>query len=296
MDSGELPPLNWLRAFEASARHLSFTQAAEELALTQSAISQQIKGLETYLRTPLFLRRARGIELTDAGRAYLPTLEGALAQIADVTRMIRGGQGDAELTIQTNMAFSINWLAPRLGDFLSTHPWIRLNVVNVLWPLELVRPFSTVEIRFGSGLWERPGIRKLCDASAYPVCAPTAVSSLQKPEDIFGYRLVDCAGISGGWPGWLKQAGAAMPDPAPIIHQASTYVMVFAMVEAQGFIGLGHDVICDTALASGRLAKPFDLSIPLSEGYYLIPPTAGENEAARLFSDWLEQAFSQTAA
>lgn len=291
MESGDLPPLNWLRSFEAAARHLSFTQAAEELGLTQSAVSQQIKGLETYLRTPLFLRRARGIELTDAGRAYLPTLEGALTQIADITRLLRGGHGEAELTVQSNMAFSINWLASRIGGFLKAHPWIRLNVVNILWPLEQVRPFSTVEIRFGSGLWERKGIRKLTGATVYPVCAPGLADRLRRPEDVLDHPLADCAGVSVGWAGWMKAAGV-VPEKPPAIHHASTYVMVFAMAQSGAFVGLGHDIICDGALSAGQLVRPFDLEVPITEGYYLIPPSTGGNKAARLFCDWIEAEFS----
>lgn len=288
MKSGDLPPLNWLRTFEAAARHLSFTAAADEIGLTQSAVSQQIKSLETFLRAPLFLRRARGLELTDAGRSYLPVLETALAQIADVTRLMRGSDSDAELTIQSNMAFSIHWLAPRIGAFLAANPWVRLNVVNILWPMEEVKPFTCVEIRFGSGLWERPNLQKLSNVSVFPVCAPELATALTIPADVLERPLADCAGVGGGWPGWLRAAGVQAPPGILPVHHASTYVMIFAMVEHGGFVGLGHEIICDDLLNRGRLAKPFEISLPVPEAYYLIPPQSGANAAVEAFTDWLE--------
>ena len=131
-----LPPLNWLRAFEASARLLSFTAAASELNMTQSAVSQQIKSLEQHVGRPLFLRFPRAIQLTDTGHAYLPVVQEAFSTLVTGTRMVTGGDRGQVLTVQSNLAFSVFWLAPRLGSLLDKHPWLKLNITTATWEPE----------------------------------------------------------------------------------------------------------------------------------------------------------------
>ena len=131
-----LPPLNWLRAFEASARALSFTSAAQELSMTQSAVSQQIKSLESALGRVLFLRRARGLELTDEGRGYLPTVQAAFALLEEGTHVLTGRNAPDVLELQVNLSFALFWLSPRLEAFLAEYPWVQLNLATAIWTEE----------------------------------------------------------------------------------------------------------------------------------------------------------------
>ena len=150
MTERSLPPLNWLRAFESSARQLSFTRAAEELHMTQSAVSQQIKSLENYLRRDLFIRKPRALQLTEAGRSYLPIVQEAFVTLGKGTRALTGGSRTRgqTLNLQCNMAFSTFWLAPRMSSLLAQYPWMTVNVVNVLWHPEQSASASDLEIRF----------------------------------------------------------------------------------------------------------------------------------------------------
>ena len=143
-----LPPLTWFRAFEAAARHLSFTQAARELHLTQSAVSQHVRSLEFALGMTLFVRRTRALQLTEGGSNYLPVVQEAFAILAAGTRVLAGHRG-RQLRVRSNLAFSTFWLAPRLGPLLQAHPWLPLNLTTPIWDPLHVEGVLEVEIRFG---------------------------------------------------------------------------------------------------------------------------------------------------
>ena len=139
-----LPPLNWLRAFEAAARHLSFTQAAKELNVTQSAVSQHVRSLETYLGRELFIRRTRALHLTEAGASYLPTIREAFGTLARGTRAFRGGDPGRNLMVQCNLSFTAFWLVRRLAGLVEAHPWLVLNLMTPIWDPE--RSSRTAEV------------------------------------------------------------------------------------------------------------------------------------------------------
>lgn len=287
MRPGQMPPLNWLRSFEAAARTLSFTAAATELGITQSAVSQQIKALEDTLGRGLFIRRARSLQLTDTARVYLPAVQSAFETLITETAAIVGQDEDARLDIHANMAFTIFWLAPRLDAFLKLHPWIRLNVATSVWTSENVAPYASVEIRFGVGRWEGQTGEKFAQGEVYPVCAPEVAKSLRSPQDLHTQRLIDVAGLRQGWDQWLQAAGVSGGSDFER-HWASTYVMTFELAQQGTAVALAHSPIVDGHLDSGRLIRPFDIAIPMQDAYYLItPPTARLNAAARTFRDWL---------
>ena len=167
-----LPPLNWLRAFEASARALSFTEAAQELHMTQSAVSQQIKSLESALGRQLFHRRARGLELTDIGRGYLPTVQAAFNTLEEGTAVLTGRNEPDVLELHSNISFAIFWLTPRLQDFMGQHPWVNLDVATSIWPTEKPRNLAAVEIVLGLGKWEGRAGQRLTRDTIFPVCTP----------------------------------------------------------------------------------------------------------------------------
>ena len=163
-----LPPLNWLRAFEASARALSFPAAAPELHMTQSPVSQQIKSLENALGRTLFYRRVRGLELTDEGRGYLPTVQAAFATLEEGTAVLVGRNDPDVLELHANLSFAIFWLTPRLGRFMDEHPWVHLNVATSIWPQEKPSDSAAIEIVFGQGKWESRVGQRLTHDTVFP--------------------------------------------------------------------------------------------------------------------------------
>jgi len=238
---GKLPPLNWLRAFEASARLLSFTAAAKGVIATQSAVRQQIKLLEAYLGQPLFIRRARGLHLSDAGRAYLPTVEGAFKLLEQGTQSFFGGEADSLLEVHGNLSFTTYWLTPRLGDFIARHPWVRLHLATAIWSTEYAQPFAAVEIRFGGGEWEGEAGTLLFRDDSYPVCAPEVAKRLTDPEQLLSTRLIDLGGMMQTWSDWFEAAGVAVP-PGFTYDHASTYVVAYELVRRGQAVGMGHDL------------------------------------------------------
>lgn len=289
---GRLPPLGWLRAFEAAARHLSFTAAAEELGLTQSAISQQVKSLEAFLGQPLFVRRPRSLQLTDASRGYLPSVQSAFRLLQEGTQNFFGGVRDATLEIHANLAFSVFWLMPRLARFLDRYPWVQLDISTAIWAVEQTRPYASVEIRYGTGTWEGVKGERLGRQMGFPVCSPNIAERLASPDDLLRERLFDVKGMVQGWQAWFQQAGTSCKLP-PDINWASTYVVTIEIARRSLGISLGQDLLSDDLFASGALVRPFNFAFEFQESYYLItPPRAELNAAAIAFREWLLEELS----
>ena len=279
----QLPPLNWLRAFESSARNLSFTSAAADLNMTQSAVSQQIKNLEQYLGRTLFVRRTRSIQLTDAGLAYLPVVQEAFDTLMSGTRMMTGGDRGKILTIQANMAFSVFWLAPRIGQLLELHPWLKLNISSVIWDPQI--PSSEVEIRFGIDLQKRFTACRLRENTSYPVCTPEFASTLEHWQDA---SLFDSTGVKANWETWALARNETLPA-GKMVNLASTYsVSINAALGGAG-LAMGHDILTADLLNQNRLVQPFEEEIPMEEGYYIIePPVHQVTPATRVFTEWIK--------
>lgn len=286
MSRESLPPLNWLRAFEASARHLSFTGAAQELNMTQSAVSQQIKSLETFLGRALFVRRTRSLEITEAGRNYLPTVQDAFATLGAGTRALIGGDRGKVLTIQCNLAFSVYWLAPRLDDLLARYPWLTLNIVTAIWDPERTAPAAHIEIRYGRGLEEGGAAERLTRDMFYPVCAPAMAAT----ADWRTAQLFDCAGMRANWEAWLGDQGQSLPR-GKAVHLATTYAISLAVVESGSGLAMAHGTIANRLLAANRLVRPFAHEVAMEEAYYLMtPPAHAATPASLAFRDWLTEA------
>ncbi|MCP5082404.1 MAG: LysR family transcriptional regulator [Alphaproteobacteria bacterium] len=279
-----LPPLNWLRAFEASARHLSFTGAAQELNMTQSAISQQIKSLENYLGRTLFVRRTRVLQITDAGLNYLPTVQEAFATLAAGTRALIGGDRGKALTVQCNLAFSVFWLAPRLPKLLSLHPWLTLDIVTALWDQSRNESNSDVEVRFGRDL-EGERLSRLTTDTCFPVCSPEV---LERGGDWHSEALFDCGGILANWESWLAGLGKKLPE-GKVVNFATTYVISLAAAQSGAGLALAHDCIVSEQLSAGALVRAHAASIPMLEAYYLMEPTRqNATPASGAFVDWVK--------
>lgn len=286
----KLPPLNWIRAFEASARHLSFTHAAIELNLTQAAISQQVKGLEAQLGTILFKRLPRGLELTDAGSAYLPAVHESVERLTVATEEIFG-QGRARLlTVRVNMVFFLKWMATRIGRFRSQNPDINLRITSNIWVDDREKSAETdLEIRYGKGKW--PGLQsdRLTWDSLFPVCSPEYLKEkpLNCPKDLVDHTLLHVIGYEEGWGYWLSQTGH---DNLEISQgfQFDTLITALEMAALGEGLALGRTSLTEEMIRSGRLVAPFAQQVPTDEAFYLVYPSQQlKHPHAEAFRNWL---------
>ncbi len=285
-----LPPLNWLRAFEAAARHLSFTGAAGEMNMTQSAVSQQIKSLEAHLGRPLFHRRPKALELTETGMTYLPVVREAFRTLTRGTRSIIGGHANV-VQVQSNLSYAVFFLAPRLKRFYERHPDVALNFVTDIWEPRDLREEPDVEIRFALS---PPGGHKairLTEDRYYPVAAPDYDVTLETLTEV---PLFDCANMYSNWASWAEEAGLNWPNPR--VTYATTYTVTLELAEAGAGVAMAHDTVARGRIADGRLAVPFAQRFPMGEGYYLITGSrADQLPATKLFTDWLQWEHRQAA-
>lgn len=283
-----LPPLNWLRAFEAAARHLSFTGAASELNMTQSAVSQQIKSLEGHLGQLLFYRRPRTLEMTTTGLIYLPVVREAFRTLTRGTRAILGPERNV-LQVQSNITFAIHWLAPRLARFHARHPDIRLNIRTELWEPRDMAEGADVEIRYSLRPASHLHARLLKQDHYYPVAAPRYVVTL---DSLSSQALYDCSNLMCNWPSWAEDQSLIWPNPH--VTYCSTYSVALAVSAAGGGVALAHDTIAHNMIAEGKLTRPFEHRTAMEEAYYLLlSPEAQEMPAAHLFVDWLIEEITQ---
>lgn len=297
----KLPPLTWLRAFEASARSLSFTQAAVELNLTQAAISKQVKLLELYLREQLFIRNPRSLELTKTGAAYLPKVRDSFDRLAAGTYEVFGRRRSELLTIRCAVGFSVNWLGPRLPRFMDRHPGLVIRIVSSVWGEEFDREQFDFDIRYGVGKWPGLTAQRLTWETITPVCSPLLLQgehAIRRPEDLANHALLHVLGYEEGWGLWLNAAGVGGEiDRGRGLH-FDTSLIAFEVAAKGAGVALGRSSMTGEDFASGRLVKPFDLAIPIDEAFHLIsPPEETAHPDAILFRDWLleEAGLEKTA-
>lgn len=288
--SRQLPPLNWLRAFEASARHLSFTQAAAELHLTQAAISKQVKLLELYLRVQLFIRNPRSLELTKTGEAYLPKVRDSFDRLAAGTHEVFGRRRSEILTIRCSVGYSVNWLGPRLPGFMARHPDLAIRVVSSVWGDEFNKERFDLDIRYGTGNWPGLAIERLTWETIMPVCAPALLqgeAAIRDFSDLKRHPLLHVLGYEEGWGIWLNAAGVKDVDTGRGLH-FDTSLIAFEVAAKGAGIALGRSSMTGKELDAGRLVAPFDLKVPIDEAFYLMMPNDGTaHPDAPLFRDWL---------
>ncbi len=284
-----LPPLNWLRSFEVSARHLNFTQAASELNLTQAAISQQIKGLESQLGVLLFKRLPRGLELTKAGRAYVPVVHESIERLAEVTDELFGKGQTRPLTIKTNLIFFVTWLSSRLGQFRTLYPDVNLRFASNIWVEEMDKE-SDMEVRHGLGEWPDVKCDRLTWDELIPVCSPTLANGEMppnSPEDLSRCTLLHVVGYNEGWGYWLKQTGFQALDSSQGI-QFDTLISALNMAKRGQGIALGRTSVIEEMIETGQLIAPFEQRMATSEAFHLISPVNQfEHPHAEIFRSWL---------
>jgi len=286
-------PLNALRAFESSARHLSFTRAAQELNVTQAAVSQQVRMLEDRLGCVLFKRLPRGLGITDEGRALLPVLSDAFNRIETVLKQFEGGHFHEVLTIGVVGTFAIGWLMPRLKRFRQTHPFVELRLLTHNNMVDLAAEGLEFAVRFGDGTW--PGTRStfLLDAPLAVLCAPDIAERLATPADLVRETLLRSYRADE----WLRWFAAAGLDPWPLSGPVfdSSRLMVEAAMQGAG-IALAPPRMFARELQTGLLAQPFDIKVETG-GYWLIwLKSRPLSPAMQLFRDWIAGEAAQEHA
>ncbi len=284
-----LPPLNALRAFEAGARHLSFTKAAEELFVTQAAISHQVKLLEQDLGVALFRRMTRKLALTAEGRMLFGPVGEALDSLAEAAEALRAGVGGGTLTLSLTPTFGVQWLAQRLGRFWSAHPEIDLRLQHSIDLVDFARDEVDAAVRWGGGAWPGVAAVYLMRAGRTPVCSPALCAgphALKVPDDLRHHTLLhDRDHIE--WAQWLALAGVREVEArrGPVIDDPSALHQ--AVLNGQGVV-LAEENLIRTELAAGRLCKPFDVDLNADNAYYLVaPPKAFERPNVQAFRDFV---------
>jgi len=293
----QMYPLNALRAFEASARHLSFVKASEELSVTPAAVSHQVKKLEEYLGLPLFRRLSRGLLLTESGQLLLSELREVFLRLDKAMERVIDSDSRGTITVSVAPTFAVMWLIPRLQNFYTLHPDIDVRISTSLGLVDFQRDDFDAAIRLGSGKWFGLEAIKLFDESVTPMCSPHLLEgpdAIKSPDDLRKHVLLhnhsmDYDPDAPTWAAWLEAAGASGVDASRGTHFSLPDHGLQASIDGAGVV-LGWRSLAATDVAAGRVVEPFDLALPLGSSFYLVYPVAHAlrpNIAA--FRDWLMQ-------
>lgn len=278
-------PLNALRAFEMSARHLSFTRAAEQLSVTQTAVSMQVKNLEQRLGVALFRRLPRGLALTDEGLALLPVVAQSFGRIADVLGQFEHGRRREVLTVGVVGTFAVGWLMPRLREFQQNHPFVDLRLLTNNNRVDLAGEGLDYAIRFGDGAWHGTEAERLFEAPLAPMCAPALAAHLRSPADLASQTLLRSY-RSDEWNQWFAAAGAPCPPLRGFVFDSS-----LALAEAaaqQAGVALLPVLMFERELRQGRLVCPFETGIVTGAYWLTRLKSRPQGAAMTAFRDWLQ--------
>jgi LysR family glycine cleavage system transcriptional activator len=286
-----LPPLTAIRYFEAAARHLSFTKAAEELHVTHSAISHQIKALEEWLGMPLFRRMNRAILLTEAGQAYMRPVKEAFERLGEASRILKAREQTGTLTVSTMPSFAAKWLVPRLGSFREQHPDIDVRISASERLVDFNREDVDVAIRFGNGTW--PGLHSslLLKENLFPVCSPKLLEGpipLREPADLIHHNLLyDYDWRENVWLRWLTDAGVKVQSLRHSLSFNHSNLMLQAAADGLGVALTGGPLAGDD-LAAGRLVRPFETVLRNETVFFLVAPEATvDRPKVKAFREWI---------
>ncbi|WP_075259179.1 LysR family transcriptional regulator [Herbaspirillum camelliae] len=278
-------PLNALRAFEVSARHLSFTRAAEELSVTQTAVSMQVKNLEQRLGVALFRRLPRGLALTDEGLALLPVVAQSFGRIADMLAQFEDGRRREVLTVGVVGTFAVGWLMPRLRQFQQQHPFVDLRLLTNNNRVDLAGEGLDYAIRFGDGAWHGTQAERLFEAPLAPMCAPAIAARLRSPADLGAETLLRSY-CSDEWGRWFAAAGAACPPLRGFVFDSSLALAEAAAQEAG--VALLPVLMFERELQQGRLVCPFGQRIVLGAYWLTSLKSRPQTAAMAAFRQWLQ--------
>jgi LysR family glycine cleavage system transcriptional activator len=287
--SRKLPPLTALRAFEAAARHLSFTAAADELHVTQAAVSHQIRGLEERLGIALFRRSGRGVLLTDAAQPYLAEVTAAFDRLAAATQRLQSQDSAGVLNMTVLPSFAAKWLLPRLGHFREQHPEIDVRVSSSPEIVDMTRGEFDLAIRAGHGRYPGMRVDLIANIHFFPVCSPLLLKGPQKlesPADLRHFTLLHDE-PRDLWQVWFNLVGITDIDPSRGPGYSDSSMVIWAAIEGQG-IAMARSTLVAADLAAGRLVRPFTQSFPGDHAYWLVCPEAtAERPKIAAFREWL---------
>lgn len=284
-----LPPINAMRVFEAAGRHLSFTKAADELHVTQAAVSHQIKALEEWLGVMLFQRLNRGLKLTDEGQEYLGPLTEAFDLMGGATAKLMDQDNVKTLSVSALSSFASIWLLPRLKKFRDRYPDLNVHLVTSRQESDLLLDGDVdLDIRYGEGRWQHMQADVLLKETLFPVCSPELLAEkpLKKPADIAKHTLLhDVMNI--GWSDWLTHVGLEDVDSSKGPTFSNSQLVLQAALNGEG-VALGRDVLVADAIARGDLVRPFEESLPCRFSYYMVSAkNTSDQHKIRVFKKWL---------
>ncbi|MEX3777383.1 LysR family transcriptional regulator [Pseudomonas sp. MYb118] len=282
-------PLNALRAFEASARHLSFTRAAVELCVTQAAVSHQVKSLEAQLKVTLFKRLPRGLMLTSEGEALLPVVRDSFDRIAESLERFQGGHLREVLTVGAVGTFAVGWLLPRLAGFQAKYPFIDLRLSTNNNRVDVAAEGLDFAIRFGAGAWHGIEAVRLIEAPLSVLCVPQIARQLQAPEDLLQQTLLRSY-RTDEWSQWFQATGLAphVAPPRSIVFDSSLAMMEAALQGAG--VALAPPLMFARQLAAGAIEQPFAIGITTGSYWLTRLQSRPETAAMAAFKGWLLQA------
>jgi LysR family glycine cleavage system transcriptional activator len=292
-----LPSLAAVRVFEAVARRLSFTRAAEELGMTQAAVSYQIKGLEERIGTPVFLRLGREIRLTRAGERLAAAATEAMALLRNAVADI-STSGEGVLSVTCLHTFAVTWLVPRLGSFQLANPGVAVRLDTSVRVVDLIHEDFDIGLRAGRGEWPGLEARFLFPGVFTPLCTPEMAASLgelAKPSQLLDAPLI---GDHSEWEAWLAAAGHHYPQAKlrPALRYEVQQYDVAAALAGQG-IAMASPIFFAPEIAAGRLVQPFDIDVAGEVSYWMVWPEARRRSPKiAAFRDWLLKAVADDAA
>ncbi len=293
-----LLPLNALRAFESAARHLNFSRAADELSVTPGAVSQQIRLLEETVGGALFVREARGLQLTDLGRSSVPLLREGFERLMDASALLREPPRRRQVSISVAPSFASKWLMPRMDDFHAAHPEIELWISADMEPADLSEGKVDLAVRYGPGDYPGLMVQRLMTETVLPVCAPALMNGeppLRSPADLARHTLLHDMSNDGDpsrpdWAMWLKARGVRHPDPRRGSRFNQSGLLIEAAMAGRG-VALAKRTLAQADLNAGRLVAPFaDGSEAVGFAYFVVQPRdRPPSPSATAFVAWLKK-------
>ncbi|MEH6403646.1 MAG: LysR substrate-binding domain-containing protein [Sneathiella sp.] len=292
-----LPPLNWLRSFEAAARHSSFSAAAKELNMTPAAISYQIKNLEQYFGAVLFERKARGVSLTEVGRAYLPSVLKAFSDLSASSAHMFNSSGKSSLSIRVAVSFGTLWLAPRIPDFLKKYPHINVDLQSSLWIDNEAQQDCDLEIRYGDGNWQGIQSEPLIQETIVLVASPTLPFRPKTALELLDCPLIHIQGVEDNWSRLFNRENLSLPKNTRQI-KADNSLMALEMVKAGAGYALMFKSFTRTLLNERKVIVPFKIDLSTEQANHLIFPMGSTEHRpeARLFRNWIFEQIAQEAS
>lgn len=291
-EPSNLPPLNALRAFETAARLGSLTKAAHELLVTQAAVSQQIKSLESFLGAALFHRQGRKLTLTNAGQAYLPVLSAAFGSLRSSTEELFGAHQQGLIRIKVANSFAQRWLIPRLANFYCRYPAFRVRLLATTWPLQGEQEEADLEIANGYGNWAGRQVEQLTREQWQVVASPQFLAqlpALDSAEQLLDLPRIAIQGYQENWQSWFRACGVHEPVPAPLLETDTSSLAIEAACAGLG-LALVRSLVVAPAIDRDQLAAAHPSTLPAAGGHYLVLPGSGApSPKVVAFCQWLRE-------